>query len=158
MNSRAWQGTLGEQLSTLGHRNWIVVADAAFPSQVSPGVKTVCTGAQMLDLLHAVLGSLDNAGHVKPIVHLSTELDHLSEKLAPGVDDHRAGLSALLHGRLLRKAPHAQLMAELESAGRTYEILVLKTDLKIPYTPAFIELDCGYWSAEKESELRALIP
>lgn len=158
MNTRAWQGTLGEQLSTLGHRNWIVVADAAYPSQVSLGVKTVYTGAQQLDVLSAVLSCLDNAGHVKPVVHMNAELDYVSETLAPGVDEHKAALQALLQRRPVIKTPHSQLISDLDAAGKTFEILVLKTDIKIPYTSVFIELDCGYWTAEKEAQLRELIP
>lgn len=32
--------------------------------------------------------------------------------------------------------------------------MIIKTDLPLPYTPVFIRLDCGYWSAEAEKELR----
>jgi hypothetical protein len=32
---------------------------------------------------------------------------------------------------------------------------VLKTNMTLPYTSVFIELDCGYWSPEAEARLRA---
>jgi hypothetical protein len=33
-------------------------------------------------------------------------------------------------------------------------VLILKTNLRLPYTSVFIELDCGYWSPEAERRLR----
>lgn len=33
-------------------------------------------------------------------------------------------------------------------------ILVIKTDMTVPYTSVFVQLDCGYWSPEKEARLR----
>jgi hypothetical protein len=36
-------------------------------------------------------------------------------------------------------------------------VLLLKTDLTLPYTSVFIRLDCGYWSDEAEQQLRAAI-
>ena len=38
-----------------------------------------------------------------------------------------------------------------------FNVLLLKTDLVIPYTSVFLQLDCGYWNAEKEARLRDLI-
>jgi hypothetical protein len=32
--------------------------------------------------------------------------------------------------------------------------LIVKTDMTIPYTSVFFELDCGYWNAEAEQRLR----
>jgi len=33
-------------------------------------------------------------------------------------------------------------------------VVIIKTDLVLPYTSVFMRLDCGYWSAEAESKLR----
>ena len=41
----AWRATLDERLPLLGHRNWIVVADAAYPWQASAGIETIDTGS-----------------------------------------------------------------------------------------------------------------
>jgi hypothetical protein len=32
--------------------------------------------------------------------------------------------------------------------------VVLKTEATIPYSSVFIQLDCGYWDANKEKKLR----
>jgi hypothetical protein len=37
---------------------------------------------------------------------------------------------------------------------KTFHVLVLKTNMKIPYMSVFIRLECGYWSAEAEKRLR----
>jgi hypothetical protein len=35
--------------------------------------------------------------------------------------------------------------------------LIVKTDMTIPYTSVFFELDCGYWNAGAEERLRQAI-
>jgi hypothetical protein len=42
----------------------------------------------------------------------------------------------------------------LDKAAETFRVLVLKTDLALPYTSVFLELDCGYWSPGAERRLR----
>jgi hypothetical protein len=153
----SWQQTLRQELPVLGHRNWIVVADSAYPAQTSPGVQTLYTGAKQLEVLKTVLAELDQARHVQPIVHLDAELDHVPEALAPGVEGYRAELKRLLNGRRTVSVPHEQLIAKLDDAGRAFRILLLKTDLTIPYTSVFLQLDCGYWGPEPEKKLRELI-
>ena len=36
-----WKETLRKELPLLGHRNWIVVADSAYPLQTAPGIETI---------------------------------------------------------------------------------------------------------------------
>lgn len=157
VHPRDYQGNLSKSLLTLGHWNWIVVADSAYPMQTSPGIKTIYTGGHQLDVLAAVLKDLGNAGHVAPIVHLDAELDHVPENLATGVTEYRNDLQRLLQDRPIQRAPHSEIIASLDKAGQTFEILVLKTDSKIPYTSVFLELDCGYWGPRQEQQLRQLM-
>jgi hypothetical protein len=49
---------------------------------------------------------------------------------------------------------HEALISDIEEAGKTFHVLVLKTNMTIPYTSLFIRLDCKYWSAEQEKNLR----
>jgi hypothetical protein len=35
--------------------------------------------------------------------------------------------------------------------------VILKTDMQIPYTTVFFELDCNYWAAGQEEKLRKRI-
>jgi hypothetical protein len=47
-SSSNWQTKLHQQLPLLGHRNWILIVDSAYPLQVSPGIETIETGATQL--------------------------------------------------------------------------------------------------------------
>jgi hypothetical protein len=59
-----------------------------------------------------------------------------------------------LDGCGIRQLPHEEIIAKLDDCARLFRILILKTNLTIPYTSVFFELDCGYWSAEAEQRLR----
>jgi L-fucose mutarotase/ribose pyranase (RbsD/FucU family) len=153
-NPTGWESTVIERLPILGHRNWILVADSAYPAQVTPGVQTINTSESQLDVLRTVLKQIKAVGHVTPVIRLDTELESVSEKAAPGVSEYRDKLARMLKGYRVERLPHEQLIKRLDEAGKTFQVLVLKSDLKLPYTSVFLELDCGYWSPEKEAELR----
>ncbi len=143
-----------ERLPLLGHRNWIVIADSAYPQQTSPGIETIHVGGSQADAVKAVLAALAKARHLRPVFHLDAELAHLDDGLAPGSEDLRGELGKLLAGRDLRESPHEDIIAKLDAAGKAFKVLILKTDEVIPYSSVFIELDCGYWSPENEAALR----
>jgi hypothetical protein len=46
------------------------------------------------------------------------------------------------------------IIEQLDQAGESFKVVIIKTDLVLPYTSVFIRLDCGYWSAEAEAALR----
>ena len=50
-----------------------------------------------------------------------------------------------------------EIIAELDRAGQKFHILLLKTNLTIPYTSVFLQLECGYWNADSEKRLRAAL-
>ena len=150
----SWESRLLEALPALGHRNWIVVADAAFPLQISPGIETLVSNADHFAVLEKVLATLDRSRHVKPHVWLDKELDFVPEELSPGADACRGRLAELLRGREAKPVLHADLIARLDQAGRAFKILMIKTTLAVPYTSVFLELDCGYWPPESEAVMR----
>ena len=149
-----WQAKLAEELPVMGHRNWVVVADSAYPAQVRAGIETIATGEEQTETVKAVLKAVDGAHHVRPIIYLDCELQSVSETDAPGIGAYRRELELLLQGRDVRSIPHAELIAKLDEASKTFRVLILKTNLTLPYTSVFLELDCGYWSAEAEKRLR----
>jgi len=51
--------------------------------------------------------------------------------------------------------PHDKLIATVNDASKTFQVLVLKTNMTIPYSSVFIRLNCKYWSDEAEARLRA---
>lgn len=152
-----WQDTLASRLPEFGHRNWIVVADSAYPKQSAPGIETVCTGEQQLNVLRQVLKAVEGMPHVRPVVLLDAELARVAESDAPGVEAYRSKLNALLEGREVRVMPHEEIIAKLDDGSKLFNVLLLKTNLTIPYTSVFLELDCGYWDPEKEARLRAAL-
>ena len=72
----------------------------------------------------------------------------------PGVV-YRERLESLLTGSGIRVLPHEEIIAKLDRAGELFRVLVVKTNMRIPYTSVFFELDCGYWNAQGEKRLRA---
>jgi len=150
-----WRARLDAALPELGHRNWIVVADGAYPAQTSPGIETVATGAEPHEVLAAVLAALDASTHVRPEIWLDRELELVSEADAPGIDAFRRELARTLEGRPVhRDELHEAVLHRLDAEGRLARVLVLKTRGSLPYTSVFLRLECGYWSAEAEARLR----
>jgi hypothetical protein len=150
-----WRRILRERLPSYGHRNWIVIADAAYPAQCSPGIDAVVTGAGQLEVLDEVLASVAASPHVRPIVYADRELEFVPEADAPGADRYRARLAELTSYLDCRFLPHEEIISMLDRAGATFRILILKTTLAVPYTSVFVNLDCAYWTAEAERRLRA---
>jgi hypothetical protein len=153
-SSEDWKEELTSQVLLFGHRNWIMIVDAAYPSQSKPAIRTILTGESQLDVVQAALEAVDQASHIRPVVFLDSEIDFITEKDARGIDTYRTQLMKLLEGQPVTKMLHEDLIAIIDDAANTFSILVLKTNMTIPYTSVFIRLDCGYWDAEQESMLR----
>ena len=153
-NAQTWRAKVRQELPLLGHRNWILIVDSAYPLQTSPGVETVETGSTMTAVTEEVLHDLEGSVHVHPIVYMDAELPYLSDKSAPRVTRYRHEMQTLLAGRAITALPHEQIIGRIDEAGKVFHVLVLKTTLAIPYTSVFLQLDCKYWSAASEAELR----
>ncbi|HCS48324.1 MAG TPA: hypothetical protein DIW61_08760 [Candidatus Aminicenantes bacterium] len=154
MKAPAWLDKLTAYLPALGHRNWIVVADSAFPLQISPGIETIATGEDHFAVLEKVLKAVDAAKHIHPKIWLDKELAYVPEELAPGADAGRRRLDEALKGRGAMPVLHEDLIARLDEVGKTFKIVMVKTTLAVPYTSVFLELDCGYWGPEAEAKMR----
>lgn len=153
-----WRDRLKTELPALGHRNWIVIADSAYPWQANPGIETIATGANQLEVVRAVLDAAESSAHVRPEVYLDAELETVSERDAPGIDAYRRALAALLGERpVQRELLHEAVIHRLDQDAALYRVLILKTNLALPYTSVFVRLECGYWSAEAEQRLRAAL-
>jgi len=150
-----WRSVFYGRLPQLGHRNWIAVVDSAYPAQTSAGIETLVTGGDQLGVVKEVLAALGQQQHVRPVIYLDAELDHVPAVDASGIDQYRADLAKLLGNHEVKKVLHASIIDKLDAAGSKFKVLVLKTNLTLPYTSVFIELDCGYWSPEAEARMRA---
>jgi hypothetical protein len=149
-----WQTAVQEQLPYLGHRNWILIVDKAFPEQNAAGLMTVNTNADLLEVLSYTLAQIDSSTHVKPIVYCDAELQHITPAMVPGIDAYRADLARTLHGTTPEVILHESVFQKIDEASKLFKVLVLKTNGTIAYSSVFLQLDCKYWSAEKESALR----
>ena len=141
-------------LPLMGHRNWILVVDKAYPLQSSPGIDYLDTEEELLPVLDKVLGMLKSAPHVRPIVYMDQELEYMNDRLAPGADAFKEELYQMVKGFDVHQILHDQVFAKLDAASKLFNVAVVKTESLIPYTSVFIELDCGYWPAENEKILR----
>jgi len=154
LSAQTWKKTLSERLPYLGHRNWIVVVDAAYPAQTSAGIETILCNESQEKVVKAVMEELAKTKHVRPVIFIDKELQFVSEKYAPGISDYRKTLNLVLSNSKPNALPHETIISMLDEAGKTYKVLLLKTKLTLPYTSVFFRLDCGYWTDEAETQLR----
>jgi len=150
-------GTVRAELPKLGHRNWIVIADSAYPWQSRDGIETVIASDDQLQTVKAVLDAVDQTHHVRPNIYLDSELSHVPEADAPGVSYYRDRLNELLDKRSVQSLPHEQIIAKLDESAKVFHVLIVKTNMTIPYTSVFLQLDCAYWGADAEKRLRDAI-
>jgi len=152
-----WEKKLATLLPLFGHRNWIVVADSAYPAQSRPGIETVVAGADQIHVVRTVIDAIAASKHVRANVYLDSELEFVGDSRAPGVANYRHELEVLLGDSTPIRLPHDQIIAKLDQSAQVFRILIIKAELIIPYTSVFFELDCGYWNAEAEQRLRERI-
>lgn len=150
-----WEVSLRRILPHYGHRNWIVIADAAYPDQSNPGIETISTGNDHLEVLKKVLSVLAGQQHVRPVIYTDHELARVPEADAPGVNAYRIALSNLLGKQGNQALSHDEIISRIDKAASLFRVLILKTNLCIPYTSVFLNLECGYWTAGAEARLRS---
>jgi L-fucose mutarotase/ribose pyranase (RbsD/FucU family) len=154
----AWEQRLRKCLPLYGHRNWIVVADSAYPAQSRPGIETIVAGGDQIHVVRKVADAITAARHIRANIYLDAELAFVSESDAPGVTDYSQQLARALYGTQAHRLPHEKIIHKLDQSAQLFRILILKTEMTIPYTSVFFELDCGYWDAEAEQRLRRAMP
>ncbi len=152
-----WEQHLSLILPLFGHRNWIVVADSAYPAQSRPGIETIVSGAGQLEVAGTVLDAIAASKHVRANVYLDQELQFVAEADAPGASRYRTQLAETFKATNTTRLPHEQIIAKLDQVAQIFRVLIIKTELTIPYTSVFFELDCGYWTPGAEQQLRRAI-
>ncbi|MDU1905841.1 MAG: hypothetical protein E6772_13775 [Dysgonomonas sp.] len=142
-------------LPFLGHRNWILIVDKAFPLQSAAGMRYMDTKQELLPTIKDVLTEVnENAPHLKPIIYSDLELNYITEDMIEGIGDFRRNLDNMLQEYPIQTLLHEEVFSRLDDASKLFEVVVLKTETTIPYTSIFVELDCGYWTDDKEEQLR----
>lgn len=153
--SSGWRERVAELLPLMGHRNWIAIVDSAYPLQVSPGVETVETNTSLIGVLQFVLNAVNSSEHVRPDIFMDAELPFVPDQDAPGAAQYRSNIADHLRQYSVQHLPHDKIIADLNESGRTFQVLILKTNMTIPYSSVFIRLNCKYWSDEAEARMRA---
>jgi hypothetical protein len=150
-----WQAKVTESMPLLGHRNWILVVDSAYPLQSSPGIETIETNAAHLDVLRYVLSAINNSIHVRPIVYMDSELPFVPDEDAPGASAYRSQIQQTLSDYTIESLPHERIISRIDESSKQFHVLILKTAMTVPYSSVFLRLDCKYWSADAEKRMRA---
>jgi D-ribose pyranose/furanose isomerase RbsD len=151
---KAWQGAVDRQAAQLGYRNWIVIAEASFPAQNRPGIRQVTADAEIPEALDYVLKALERTEHVRPQLYVTRELRSVENDFAPGIEELRKRLKDSLHGHETTELDQQSLLTLLESANRSFDVLVIRTPTALPYSSVFLELQPGYWDVDSEMRLR----
>jgi hypothetical protein len=157
MNSQ-WEDIVRKRVQLYGHRNWLVITDAAYPAQSKPGIETIVAGKEITAVLARVFRVLRTCKHITAKVWIDEEMKYVQERDAPGITAHRKRLGALLDGYSLCALQHEKIISRLDHLSEKFRVLLVKTNTRIPYTSVFFEFGCGYWNADAETRLRAAMP
>jgi len=136
----------------MGHRNWILIVDSAYPEQVGAGIETIDTNSDQIDVVRAVLMAVQNS-----VIFTDAELPFVPDQEAPGIAQYREQIGTLLHDYEVHSRLHQSLIDEIAKDSAQYHVLIIKTHLTLPYTSVFVHLDCKYWSADNERNLREMM-
>jgi L-fucose mutarotase/ribose pyranase (RbsD/FucU family) len=153
-NEASWKTEFNTMLPLLGHRNWILVVDKAFPMQTSQGLTIINTGEKLAPVLKYVLDQIDGSTHVQPAVYHDAELNFLTSEQVQGKEAFLSSVNQVLGNLIPVPILHDSDFVKIDRASKLFRVVVLKTEETIPYTSVFIELGCKYWSGDNEKELR----
>ncbi|TQO39588.1 RbsD/FucU transport protein family protein [Arenibacter algicola] len=150
-----WRIEVEQKLKEYGHRNWIVVADAAYPKQSNPAIETITIDTDQLEAVAYISELIERSTHVDANIFVDKEMTFVAEKNATGIETYRNSLDSLLNGSPVKRMLHEDIIKELDKSAELFHILILKTNMTIPYTSVFFQLECGYWNAQSEGALRS---
>jgi len=150
----SWKEVLKQDLHLLGHRNWILVVDKAFPEQSSLGMKYLYVDQDLPPALEHVLREVESSTHVSPVIYRDRELSYITEEHVAGITRFKEEISRILEGKAVNTLLHDEVFTMLDESSSLFRVLVIKTSCTLPYTSVFIQLDCAYWDSEDEQALR----
>ena len=153
----AWEKETREQLSSLGQRNWIVIAEPSYSALSGPGAHVIMSDKSAPDVLYFVLDTLESLAHTEPKILLPLELGIVDNDYAPGIKELNKRLKKITLGRNVQEAHHESLRRLMLEAAKNYKVLIIKTTTGLPYSNIYIELDSGYWGNESQDSLNEKI-
>ena len=120
-----WEEILKDRLQLYGHRNWLVIADSAYPAQSRPAIETVVADEEQTTVLERTSAILAGCKHIKPIIYTDEELAFVHEEDAPGISSYREKLGILFAGAEVRVLPHEEIIAKLDQTCNQEGIALL---------------------------------
>ena len=135
-SSSEWKAVFLSGLPLYGHRNWIVVADSAFPVYASPAIETIVVNEDLPTVLKYVARSISTSRPVRPTVFLDQELQFIDEQDYPGAAELRRQIMATFVQDHVSSIPDSEVMTKIDEAGKAFRILFLKTQ-QLSLTPQF---------------------
>ena len=132
-----WQQEFKQLLPLLGHRNWVLVVDKAFPWQSAAGMTYIDSGEEIEPVLASVLEMFAEAPHVKPIVYTDKELNYLAQM---GSEEKALveRFGELLKGHNAQSILHDEIFTKLDAASKLFNVVVIKTESLVAYSSVFI--------------------
>ena len=91
-----WEEILKDRLQLYGHRNWLVIADSAYPAQSRQAIETIVADEEQTTVLERTFAILGGCKHIKPNIYTDEELTFVREEDAPGISSYREKLGSLL--------------------------------------------------------------
>jgi len=149
-----WRQQFDRSLPLLGHRNWVLVVDKAFPEQTAQGMEVINTNEDLAPVLQYVLQRIDSSTHVRPTIYRDKELQFITEDQVKGVTQLKTETEKLFGGQPVQTILHDSVFTKLDQASKLFKVVVLKTNAVIPYSSVFLQLGCAYWNAGQEKALR----
>src|SRR5258708_16524880 len=108
-----WEEVLRDRLQLFGHRNWLVIADSAYPAQTRQGVETIIADEEQATILSRALAILGRFRHIKPTIYLDKQLQIVSQQDAPGITAYRRQLESLFDGHQMHSLLHEEIISKL---------------------------------------------
>ena len=156
-NNNEWKAVLQKELPLLGHRNWILIVDKAFPALNAPGMEVIYADDNLLSVLKYTLNEIDSSSHVRPIIYVDKEMQFMTPQLEKGVDAFRDSLKNILNNQPLHPELHDSVFTNIQKTSELFKVLVIKTNGNRAYSSVFLQLDCAYWNSEQEAQLREVM-
>ena len=153
-NNNDWKLVLQKELPLLGHRNWILVVDKAFPSLNAPGMEVIYADDDLLNVLKYTLNKIDSSSHVRPIIYVDKEMQFMTPKLENGVNAFSDSLKNIVDNQPMHPELHDSVFTNIQKTSELFKVLVIKTNETRAYSSVFLQLDCAYWNSEQEAQLR----
>jgi hypothetical protein len=130
------------------------VVDKPFPEQNATGIEYINAIDQLLPTVEYAIDEINKSTHIKPIIYQDKELNFISKEQPKGVTQFAEASKKLLANQQVQTILHDSGFVKLDQALKLFKVLVIKTNETISYTSVFMQLDCCYWSTEKENQLR----